>query len=114
MPEVDRAEKSSVPERKIVDRAEKSSVPEVDRAEKSSVPGGVTDNNFVSWLLKIFDGLFLKEGVLYCYPLGGVGKDKGYPRTAKIVLPSVLVDSAIKLAHDRKTRNKPPGYYREH
>ena len=50
--------------------------------------------------MSIFDRLFLSNGVLYCYPLGGVGKDKGIPRTAKLVLPSVLVDSAIKSAHD--------------
>ena len=99
----DRAEKSSVPEELAADMAERSSVHGIltaDRAEKSSVPGKIIDNNFASWLLNIFDGLFLNEGVLYCYPLGGVGKDNGIPRTAKLVLPGVLVDSAIKLAHD--------------
>jgi hypothetical protein len=47
-----------------------------------------------------FDSLFMTDNVLYCYPVGGVGNEKGYPRTSRIILPSVLVDSAIKLSND--------------
>ena len=42
----------------------------------------------------------MKDNVLYCYPVGGVGNEKGYPRTSRIILPSVLVDSAINLSND--------------
>ena len=29
------------------------------------------------WLVRIFDSLFMKDNVLYCYPVGGIGNEKG-------------------------------------